>query len=123
MRIAREEIFGPVLSVLRWDDEAAMVRTVNGLNYGLTCSIWTNDLAAGHRTASAVEASYVWVDEVGRHFPGTPFGGYKAVGCGPRGMSGGTDQLHAGEKYLYPAAAAEQRWQYGVNRPAEMRLS
>jgi len=39
MRIAREEIFGPVLSVLRWDDEAAMFRTVNGLDYGLTCSI------------------------------------------------------------------------------------
>jgi betaine-aldehyde dehydrogenase len=82
MRIAREEIFGPVLSVLRWDDEAAMVRTVNGLDYGLTCSIWTNDLAAAHRTASAVEAGYVWVNEVGRHFPGTPFGGYKESGVG-----------------------------------------
>jgi betaine-aldehyde dehydrogenase len=45
MRIAREEIFGPVLSVLRWDDEAAMVGAVNALDYGLTCSIWTNDLA------------------------------------------------------------------------------
>ena len=82
MRIAREEIFGPVLSVLRWDDEAAMFRTVNGLDYGLSCSIWTNDLAAAHRTASAVEAGYVWVNEVGRHFPGTPFGGYKQSGVG-----------------------------------------
>ena len=82
MRIAREEIFGPVLSVLRWDDEAAMVRAVNALDYGLTCSIWTNDLAAAHRTASAVEAGYVWVNEVGRHFPGTPFGGYKQSGIG-----------------------------------------
>ena len=69
MRIAREEIFGPVLSVLRWDDEAAMVRAVNALDYGLTCSIWTNDLAAAHRTASAVEAGYVWVNEVGPIFP------------------------------------------------------
>jgi len=82
MRIAREEIFGPVLSVLRWDDEAAMVGAVNALDYGLTCSIWTNDLAAAHRTASAVEAGYVWVNEVGRHFPGTPFGGYKQSGIG-----------------------------------------
>jgi betaine-aldehyde dehydrogenase len=82
MRIAREEIFGPVLSVLRWDDEVAMVRAVNALDYGLTCSIWTNDLAAAHRTASAVEAGYVWVNEVGRHFPGTPFGGYKQSGIG-----------------------------------------
>src|ERR1700730_11403338 len=82
MRIAREEIFGPVLSVLRWDDEAAMVRAVNALDYGLTCSIWTNDLAAAHRTAAAVEAGYVWVNEVGRHFPGAPFGGYKQSGIG-----------------------------------------
>jgi len=82
MRIAREEIFGPVLSVLRWDDEAAMVGAVNTLDYGLTCSIWTNDLAAAHRTASAVEAGYVWVNEVARHFPGTPFGGYKQSGIG-----------------------------------------
>jgi betaine-aldehyde dehydrogenase len=77
MRIAREEIFGPVLSTLRWDHEAAMVRAVNALDYGLTCSIWTNDLATAHRTAFAVEAGYVWVNDVGRHFPGTPFGGYK----------------------------------------------
>src|SRR5258708_1059929 len=48
MRIAREEIFGPVLSVLRWDDEPAMVRAVNALNYGLTCSICTNDLPTAH---------------------------------------------------------------------------
>jgi betaine-aldehyde dehydrogenase len=82
MRIAREEIFGPVLSVLRWDDEAAMVRAVNALDYGLTCSIWTNDLDAAHRTATTVEAGYVWVNEVGRHFPGAPFGGYKQSGIG-----------------------------------------
>jgi betaine-aldehyde dehydrogenase len=82
MRIAREEIFGPVLSVLRWNDEAAMLRTVNGLNLGLTCSIWTNNLTTAHRTASAVEAGYVWVNEVGRHFLGAPFGGYKQSGIG-----------------------------------------
>ena len=43
----------------------------------LICSIWTNDLASAHCTASAVEAGYVWVNDVGWHFPGTPFGGYK----------------------------------------------
>jgi betaine-aldehyde dehydrogenase len=46
------------------------------------CSIWTNDLAAAHRAASAAEAGYVWVNEVGRHFLGTPFGGYKQSGIG-----------------------------------------
>jgi betaine-aldehyde dehydrogenase len=49
---------------------------------GLICSIWTNDLATAHRTASAVEAGYVWVNDVGRHFPGTSFGGYKQSGIG-----------------------------------------
>jgi betaine-aldehyde dehydrogenase len=82
MRIAREEIFGPVLSVLRWEDEGDMLAAVNGLDYGLTCSIWTKDLAAALRTAQAVEAGYVWVNEVGKHFLGTPFGGYKQSGIG-----------------------------------------
>jgi betaine-aldehyde dehydrogenase len=82
MRIAREEIFGPVLSVLRWDDEATMLRQVNQVEYGLTCSIWTNDLTTAHRTAMAVEAGFVWINEVGRHFLGVPFGGFKQSGIG-----------------------------------------
>jgi betaine-aldehyde dehydrogenase len=82
MRIAREEIFGPVLSVLRWSDEDKMLSEVNQVEYGLTCSIWTSDLAAAHRTAAAVEAGYVWVNEVSKHFLGAPFGGYKQSGIG-----------------------------------------
>ena len=82
MTIARDEIFGPVLSVLRWEDEAAMLADVNSPIYGVTCSIWTNDLANAHSTAAAVEAGYVWVNEVGKHFLGTPFGGYKQSGIG-----------------------------------------
>ncbi len=82
MRVAREEIFGPVLSVLRWRDEAAMLEEVNQVEYGLTCSIWTNDINAAHRTAGAVQAGFVWVNEVGRHFLGAPFGGYKQSGIG-----------------------------------------
>ena len=52
MRIAREEIFGPVLGVLKWSDEAKMLEEVNTVEYGLTCSIWTNDISTAHRTAS-----------------------------------------------------------------------
>ena len=51
MRIAREEIFGPVLSVLKWTDEAKMLEQVNAVEYGLTASIWTNDLNTAHRAA------------------------------------------------------------------------
>jgi betaine-aldehyde dehydrogenase len=82
MRIGKEEIFGPVLSVIKWKDEADMLAQVNQVEYGLTCSIWTNDLATAHRTAAAVEAGYVWINEVSKHFLGAPFGGYKQSGVG-----------------------------------------
>jgi len=82
MRIAREEIFGPVLAVLRWSDESTMLEQVNGVPYGLTCSIWTNEVSTAHRTAMAVDAGYIWVNDVGRHFLGAPFGGVKQSGFG-----------------------------------------
>ena len=82
MRIAREEIFGPVLAILPWSDEADMLKQVNAVDYGLTCSIWTRDLDTALRTAGSVQAGYVWVNEVGRHFLGAPFGGVKQSGLG-----------------------------------------
>jgi betaine-aldehyde dehydrogenase len=82
MTIAREEIFGPVLSIMKWTDEAAMIEQVNRPEYGLTCSIWTNDIHRAHRTAAAVEAGFIWVNEVSKHFLGTPFGGFKQSGLG-----------------------------------------
>jgi betaine-aldehyde dehydrogenase len=82
MRIAREEIFGPVLSILKWSDEAKMLDEVNAVEYGLTASIWTNDLSIAHRTAAAVQAGFVWINEVSKHFLGAPFGGYKQSGIG-----------------------------------------
>jgi betaine-aldehyde dehydrogenase len=81
-RIAREEIFGPVLGVFKWRDEAEMLAQVNQVEYGLTASIWTNDLNVAHRTAMEVEAGYVWINEFGKHFLGAPFGGFKQSGLG-----------------------------------------
>jgi betaine-aldehyde dehydrogenase len=82
MRIAREEIFGPVLSVIRWNDEETMFGQVNALEYGLTGSIWTRDLNTAHRAAARIEAGYIWVNNVSEHFLGAPFGGYKQSGIG-----------------------------------------
>ncbi|MDO9442410.1 MAG: aldehyde dehydrogenase family protein [Beijerinckiaceae bacterium] len=82
MHIARNEVFGPVLSILRWSDEARMLADVNDVEYGLTCSIWTNDVRKAHRLAADVEAGFVWINEVSRHFLGSPFGGYKQSGLG-----------------------------------------
>lgn len=82
MRIAREEIFGPVMSIIRWDDEEEMIRAVNDSDLGLTASIWTSDITTAHRYAARVEAGYVWVNASSTHFPGAPFGGYKQSGLG-----------------------------------------
>jgi betaine-aldehyde dehydrogenase len=82
MTIAREEIFGPVLGIFKWSDEQAMIEQVNAVEYGLTCSIWTNDISTAHRTAGLVEAGFVWINEASKHFLGTPFGGYKQSGIG-----------------------------------------
>jgi betaine-aldehyde dehydrogenase len=82
MRIAREEIFGPVLSVLRWNDEAAVMREVNSVPYGLTFSVFTRDISRAHRLIARAEAGFCWINEVGKHFPGTSFGGYKLSGGG-----------------------------------------
>jgi betaine-aldehyde dehydrogenase len=82
MRIAREEIFGPVVSLLRWRDEADMVRRVNQLDVGLTASIWTRDMDRAHRLAARVQSGYVWVNDAASHYVGVPFGGYKQSGFG-----------------------------------------
>jgi betaine-aldehyde dehydrogenase len=82
MRIAREEVFGPILSVLKWSDEEVMFDEVNAVEYGLTASIFTTSLRNAHRAASEVESGYVWVNNAGPHILGAPFGGYKMSGIG-----------------------------------------
>ena len=82
MKIFREEIFGPVVGIVKWNDEVEMIKPVNSVEYGLTASIWTHDLVTAHRTAMAVEAGYIWINDVSKHFVGAPFGGYKQSGIG-----------------------------------------
>jgi betaine-aldehyde dehydrogenase len=82
MSIAREEIFGPVLSVFKWSDEETMFQQVNSVEYGLTASIWTSDLRTAHLAAGRVQSGFVWINQVSLHFVGAPFGGYKHSGIG-----------------------------------------
>ncbi len=82
MRIANEEVFGPVLSVIRWDNEEDLIDQVNSVEYGLTASIWTQNLKNAHTTASRVQSGFVWVNHVSSHFIGASFGGYKQSGIG-----------------------------------------
>ncbi|MFY9760911.1 MAG: aldehyde dehydrogenase family protein [Xanthobacteraceae bacterium] len=81
MRIGSEEIFGPVMSVMAWDDYEEMLSKVNGVEYGLTAAIVTNDLAKAMETAERVEAGYVWINSNGRYI-GAPYGGWKQSGIG-----------------------------------------
>jgi betaine-aldehyde dehydrogenase len=81
MRIAREEIFGPVMSVLPWSEAEDMLAQVNSLEYGLTAAIVTNRLDLAMQTAEQVETGYVWINSSGRYL-GEPYGGWKASGLG-----------------------------------------
>jgi len=81
MRIAREEIFGPVMSVLAWSDYEELIAQANGVEYGLTAAIVTNDLAQAMETAERIEAGYVWINSTGRYL-GAPYGGWKQSGIG-----------------------------------------
>jgi betaine-aldehyde dehydrogenase len=82
MRIAREEIFGPVLSILRWSDLEDAITMANSVEYGLTAAIWTQDITQALRTAKRVQSGFVWVNGVNSHVRAVPFGGYKNSGIG-----------------------------------------
>lgn len=82
MTVVREEVFGPVMSVLIWHDVDEVVRRANATPFGLTANVWTRDITAAHRTAAALEAGYVYVNGTGRRPTGTPFGGWKSSGLG-----------------------------------------
>jgi 5-carboxymethyl-2-hydroxymuconic-semialdehyde dehydrogenase len=85
MAVAREEIFGPVLTVIPFEDEADAIARANDVDYGLAAYLWTSDIGRAHRVAQELEAGMVWVNsENVRHLP-TPFGGMKASGIGRDG--------------------------------------
>ncbi|MFK8251846.1 aldehyde dehydrogenase [Ancylobacter terrae] len=89
-RLARQEVFGPVLAVMPFDDEAEAVALANATDYGLAAGIWTRDLNRAHRMARAVEAGSVWVNTYRTSAPMAPFGGYKRSGLG---REGGADAI------------------------------
>ena len=82
MRIAQEEVFGPVLSVIPFSDEDEAVAIGNDVVYGLAAGVWTQDLNRAHRMAAALEAGTVWVNTYRAVSPLSPFGGYKHSGLG-----------------------------------------
>jgi len=93
MKIAREEIFGPVMSVLRFSDEAQAIAMANASSYGLQASVWSDSLNRAHRVARALRAGTVHVNQYDEDDITVPFGGYKQSG------NGRDKSLHAFDKY------------------------
>ncbi len=81
-RIAQEEIFGPVMSVIPFKDEAEAIRIANATPYGLAAAVWTRDIFKAFRVVKALEAGVVWVNHMQPTFVEAPWGGYKASGFG-----------------------------------------
>ena len=82
MTVAQEEIFGPVVTVIPFEDEKDAIRIANDVRYGLMATVWTGDPARGHRVASRIKAGTVGINTPYTAFPGIPFGGYKQSGFG-----------------------------------------
>ena len=82
MRIAQEEIFGPVVAVIRFQDEADAVREANSTPFGLGAAVWTRDVRQAHRVAQALRAGIVWINDYHRIDPASPWGGFKLSGIG-----------------------------------------
>jgi len=82
MTIAREEIFGPVLSVIRFEEFDDVLRKSNDTFYGLAAGVWSRDIARAHRAARALQAGTVWINSYAHYDPAVPFGGYKQSGFG-----------------------------------------
>lgn len=85
MRIAQEEIFGPVTDILPWHDEDAMLREVNDSPYGLGGGLWTNDLTRAHRISRQMQTGAVWINRYFNGTPGQAIGGVKQSGFGREG--------------------------------------
>ena len=82
MRVAREEIFGPVAVVIKFKTEEEVIKMANDSDYGLGGAVWTQDINRAFRVANAIETGRVWVNTYNQIPEGSPFGGYKQSGIG-----------------------------------------
>jgi acyl-CoA reductase-like NAD-dependent aldehyde dehydrogenase len=97
--VFQEEVFGPVVTITPFADEAEAIRLANGVAYGLFATIWTREVGRAHRVAAAIKAGGVAINTPFTAFPGLPFGGYKQSGVG-RELSMGSLDAYTEEKVV-----------------------
>ncbi|MCT9137636.1 5-carboxymethyl-2-hydroxymuconate semialdehyde dehydrogenase [Streptomyces violarus] len=112
-RIFQEEIFGPVVAVAPFDDEAEAIELANATQFGLAAYIWTSDLKRGHRIAHAVESGMVWINSHNVRDLRTPFGGVKASGVGREGGAHSID-FYTESKIVHVALGDVHTPRFGV---------
>jgi aldehyde dehydrogenase (NAD+)/betaine-aldehyde dehydrogenase len=113
MAVAQEEIFGPVVTAIPFEDERDAIRIANDVRYGLFATVWTGDPARGHRVARALESGMVGINMPYTAFPGIPFGGYKQSGFG-RELSIDTLELYLETKAVLFSTGAKPFNPFGL---------
>ncbi|MHB8469928.1 MAG: aldehyde dehydrogenase family protein [Gaiellaceae bacterium] len=113
MTVAQEEIFGPVVTVIPFEDERDAIRIANDSKYGLFATVWTGDPARGHRVARAIKSGMVGVNMPYTAFPGIPFGGYKQSGFG-RELSIDTLELYLETKAVVLSTSPKPSNPFGL---------
>ena len=88
----KEEVFGPVVAIMKFEDENKVISMANETNYGLAGGVWTQDISRAIRVASQVDAGYLWVNTYGGIIPETPYGGFKQSGLGKELGSEGLEE-------------------------------
>ncbi|MGH2453454.1 MAG: aldehyde dehydrogenase family protein, partial [bacterium] len=117
MRIAQEEIFGPVLVVIPFEDEAEALRLANDVRYGLAAYLWTGDVSRAHRVAQALDAGMVWTNSQNVRDLRTPFGGMKDSGIGREGGHYSFD-FYMEYKTIHVATGIHRIPKMGTGEPA-----
>lgn len=119
MRIAQEEIFGPVAIIIPFTDEADAIRKANDVRYGLGAAVWTRDVARAHRVASKIEAGMVWINDHHRLDPGSPWGGMKDSGLGREGGSESYRDFSTVQSITVRTSDDDDDW-YGTSAPLRL---